>query len=119
MVESLAPGDALDPEDNRNGPCPPCLSGCPTCGTWGGGESGFKPACVTGFSLEPGLASGTQFLSQPPEWVQQCKWSQDLWKGIGTQHRQHLGALGRLGEGGTEQGALILVAIKSSRGTES
>lgn len=101
------------------GPVPHACQDAQHVGPGVEGQSGHKPACVTGFSLEPGLASGTQFLSQPPEWVQQCKWSQDLWKGIGTQHRQHLGALGRLGEGGTEQGALSLVAIKSSRGTES
>ena len=40
IVEISVPADAPDPDDNRNGPHPPYLSGPSTCGnagTWGGG----------------------------------------------------------------------------------
>eukprot|EP00069_Balaena_mysticetus_P007059 bmy_18915T0 len=71
FVEISVPADAPDPDDNRNGPHPPYLSGPSTCGnagTWGGGG-------------RPGPTSGPQFPRQPPEWAEQCEWSQDLWEG--------------------------------------
>lgn len=72
-VESLAPEDTPGPEDKSMGPIPHAYQDAQHLGLGPGVEKqiGYRLDCVTGFSLEPGLAFGPQFLRKPPEWVQQ------------------------------------------------
>lgn len=72
-VESLAPGDTPDPEDKRMGLIPHACQDAQHLGLGPGEEEQieYRPDCVTGFSLELGLAFGPQLLRQLPEWVHQ------------------------------------------------